>query len=1154
MQFSHLHTHTQFSLLDGAASITNLLYKAKNNGMKAMAITDHGNMFGVPRFVSEAKKHDIKPIIGCEFYLARGSRFDKTKGNQGDEKNTFHQLILAKNAEGYRNLSILCSKGYTEGYYYKPRIDKELIREYRGGLIATTCCLASEINQCILHKGEAEAEVLFKEWLDIFGEDYYIELQRHDLPEQNTCNRVLEGWAKKYNVKAIATNDVHYVNMEDAEAQDILLCLQTGKDFHDPNRMRFHGNMFFMKSTEEMEALFKDMPEALENTQEIVDKIETPSITRDILLPVYALPEGFTSEIEYLRHLTFLGAKKKYSELSESLSSRLDFELKVIADMGFAGYFLIVQDFTSAARNLGVTVGPGRGSAAGSAVAYCIGITNIDPIKYDLLFERFLNPERVSMPDIDIDFDDDGRQKVIDYVVDKYGKERVAQIVTFGTMAARSAIKDVGRVLNVKLADTDRLSKLVPETLGVTLKKAFEEVKELREEKNNGSDEIKKTLRFAEILEGSARHTGIHAAGVIIAPDKLENYIPLCTAKDADLLVTQYDGKYVESAGMLKMDFLGLKTLSIINDAIINIKKSKGVSIDIETIPLDDPATFALYQRGDTVGTFQFESEGMQQYLRDLKPSNIEDLIAMNALFRPGPMQFIPSFINRKHGVEKVEYPHPMLEDILKHTYGIMVYQEQIMQTAQVMGGFTLGGADLLRRAMGKKDAKTMEQQKEVFIKGAAEKQVDASKATEVFEIMQKFAEYGFNRSHSAAYSVVAYQTAYLKANFPAEYMAAVLTRNMSDIKKITFFIDECRRQGIAVLGPDVNESDLPFSVNRQGQIRFGLAAVKGVGELAVQALIDERANGNYTGIFDLAARVNLRALNKRCFESLVYSGAFDVFTDMHRAQYFAADVEQVNLIEKAIRYGNAVQESKKSTQINMFGETEEGNIPTPPVPAAIPWTKMTMLSFEKEVIGFYLSGHPLDSYQPEIKEFCMNKVSDISDTARYRGREITFPGIITSVNHRTNKSGAPFANFTIEDFDGSSNLFLFSENYLRFKHLLVPDTFVFVMARIEQRQGQENVYEAKIINMIHLDEVAQVRTKQVLLSVHLNDMSESLVNHLCHFIEKNPGNITLKLAVIDSVNNARLEMIPKKNKILINHETLHRLYEMEDVTITVNP
>jgi DNA polymerase-3 subunit alpha len=1153
MQFSHLHVHTQFSLLDGAAAITNLLYKAKNDGMKAIAITDHGNMFGVPRFVSEAKKQDIKPIVGCEFYLARGSRFDKTKSNRDDEKNIFHQLILAKNPEGYRNLSILSSRGFTEGYYYKPRIDKELIRQFRGGLIATTCCLASEINQTILHRGEEEAEKLFVEWLDIFGEDYYIELQRHNIPEQDTCNKVLLRWAEKYKVKTIATNDVHYVNIEDAEAQDILLCLQTGKDFNDPNRMRFNGNMFFMKTTAEMQQLFADIPEALENTQEIVDKIETPSITRDILLPVYNLPEGFASEIDYLRYLTYEGAKKRYKEPDASITERLDFELKVIADMGFAGYFLIVQDFTSAARELGVTVGPGRGSAAGSAVAYCTGITNIDPIQYDLLFERFLNPERVSMPDIDIDFDDDGRQKVIDYVVNKYGKERVAQIVTFGTMAAKSSIKDVGRVLSVKLADTDRLSKLVPEGVGVTLKKAFEEVRELRDEKNQGSEEIKKTLRFAEILEGSARHTGIHAAGVIIAPDTLENYIPLCTAKDADLLVTQYDGKYVESAGMLKMDFLGLKTLSIINDAIRNIKKSRGIHINIEQIPLDDPATFALYQRGDTVGTFQFESEGMQQYLRDLKPTNIEDLIAMNALFRPGPMQFIPSFINRKHGTEKVEYPHPMLEGILKHTYGIMVYQEQIMQTAQIMGGFSLGGADLLRRAMGKKDAKTMEQQKEVFIKGAAEKQVDAAKATEVFEIMQKFAEYGFNRSHSAAYSVVAYQTAYLKANYTAEYMSAVLTRNMSDIKKITFFMDECRRLGLTVLGPDINESNLEFSVNKQGQIRFGLAAVKGVGELAVESVIEERANGIFTHIFDFSSRVNLRAMNKRCFESLVYAGAFDCFQDMHRAQYFAADAEQVNTIEKAIRYGNALQESKKSTQINMFGESEESDLPLPPVPAAVPWSKMTLLANEKEVIGFYLSGHPLDAYKTEIKEFCTFSVSDLSEPAKLRGKEISFTGIIAGVNHRTNKNGAPYGSFTVEGFEGSATLFLFSENYLRFKHLLVPDTFVYISARVEQRQGQENQLEVRVVNMIHLDEVAQARTKQVLLTIHLNDLSESLVNHLSQFIEKHPGNTGIRFMVLDTVNNSRLEFVPKKGKIAMNHDILTRLASMDDVKLSVN-
>jgi len=1155
-QFSHLHVHTQFSLLDGAASISNLIKKAKEGDMKAIAITDHGNMFGVPRFVTEATKAGIKPIIGCEFYLARGSRFDKTKSEEKDEKGIFHQLILAKNAIGYKNIAKLCTRGFTEGYYYKPRIDKDLLREFREGLIATTCCLASEINQCILRKGEDEAEKLFLEWLDIFGEDYYIEIQRHGIADQDTCNEVLLRWAKKYNVKVIATNDVHYVDMKDSEAQDILLCLQTGKDFNDPNRMRFDGKEFFLKTKDEMEALFKDVPEALENTQEIVDKIEMPHIKRDILLPTYALPEGFISEDDYLRHLTYIGAGLRYPELTSIIRERIDYELKIISDMGFAGYFLIVQDFTAAARNFGVSVGPGRGSAAGSVVAFCTGITNIDPIKYDLLFERFLNPERVSMPDIDIDFDDDGRERVIDYVIEKYGKNRVAQIVTFGTMAAKSSIRDVARVLGLPLHEADRIAKMVPEAPGTTLKKAFDEVKELAAEKLSENPLIRKTLNFAEILEGSARHTGIHAAGVIIAPDNLEDYIPLCTAKDASLLVTQYDGKYVESVGMLKMDFLGLKTLSVINDAIANIKENRNIEIDIDKIPLEDEKTFELYQKGDTVGTFQFESDGMRNYLRDLKPNNIEDLIAMNALFRPGPMDFIPNFINRKHGREKTEYPHEMLEPILKNTYGIMVYQEQIMQSAQVMGGFTLGGADLLRRAMGKKDAKEMEKQKAVFVDGAKLKGVDEKKATDVFSVMAKFAEYGFNRSHSAAYSVVAYQTAYLKANFPAEYMAAVLTRNMSDIKKITFFMEESRRMGIPVLGPDVNESAFKFAVNPKGEIRFGLGAVKGVGEGAVNAIVDERRqNGHFTGIYDLTSRVNLRSANKRCFESLAYAGAFDSFKNIHRAQYFFG-VEGNNLIEKAIRYGASVQESKNASQHSLFGESTEVILFEPVVPPCEPWSTLDQLKNEKEVTGIYISGHPLDAYKLEMDNFCTHGVSDLESLPPLKGKEICLAGIVIAANHRTTKTGKPFGNFTIEDYSNSLTLSLFSEDYLKMKHFLNVGEFLFIKGRVQNRFQSEDVFELKVTSIQLLSEVREKLLKSITLQFPLTEINPNMVATLAELFKTNPGKSVIRFEILDPQPNGDtmlLGMKAGKYKVNAVNDFIHALHQIEGLRMRIN-
>ena len=1155
-EFSHLHVHTQFSLLDGAASISNLVKKAKANEMKALAITDHGNMFGVPKFVAEANKAGIKPIIGCEFYLARESRFEKSKSEDKDEKNTYHQLLLAKNQAGYKNLAKLCSRGYTEGYYYKPRIDKELLRQHREGLIATTCCLASEINQAILYKGEAQAEKLFLEWLEIFGEDYYIEIQRHGIPEQETCNEVLLKWAKKHQVKVIATNDVHYVEMQDSEAQDILLCLQTGKDYDDPNRMRFDGNQFFLKTREEMEELFRDVPESLYNTQEIVDKIETPKITRDILLPIYALPEGFTSEDEYLRHITFQGAKKRYKEIREDVRIRLDYELDVIKNMGFAGYFLIVQDFMIAAKNLGVAVGPGRGSAAGSAVAFCTGITNIDPIKYDLLFERFLNPERISMPDIDIDFDDYGRQKVIDYVVEKYGKDKVAQIITFGTMAAKSSIKDVARVLGLPLSEADRLSKLVPDGVGVTLKKAFAEVKELANERKSSNPLIVKTLNFAEILEGSARHTGIHAAGVIIAPDSLEDHLPLCTSKDADLLVTQYDGKYVESVGMLKMDFLGLKTLTIIKDAIISIKKNHDIEeLDPDDLPLDDIKTFELYQRGDTIGTFQFESEGMRQYLKDLKPTNIEDLIAMNALYRPGPMDFIPLFINRKQGREKIEYPHSSLEEILKNTYGIMVYQEQIMQTAQIMGGFSLGAADLLRRAMGKKDAVTMEKQKSIFIDGAVIKGIDAKKAEEVFDVMAKFAEYGFNRSHSAAYSVLAFQTAWLKANYPGEYMSAVLTNNMSDIKKITFFMDECKRIGIPVLGPDINESAFKFVVNKKGEIRFGLGAVKGVGEAAVDAIVNEReAGGPYKSILDLTKRINLRAANKRCLESLACCGGFDSFENTHRAQYFFEEQGGMQFLEKAIKLGSSYQDTKNASQHSLFGGESAFENPNLEMPKCEPWTKLQCLYKEKEVTGIYVSGHPLDDYKLEIDNFCTHKVADLQDLSLLKNREIAIAGIVTEVTHRTTKTGKPFGLITIEDYSDSYQLALFSDDYINFRKYMEKQYFLFVKGKVQSRSWSQDQLEIKISGIQMLAEVKKTMIKSLTLNIDLADLTDDFIEKLTDVLQSVKGNCKLKLSVFDrSEKNLKVEMPSRKIKLELTNDFIEKIGRIPQVTYSLN-
>jgi len=1152
MEFSHLHVHTQYSLLDGAAGIKPLMSKAKQYGMGALAITDHGNMYGVPEFVNEANSNGIKPLIGCEFYVANGSMHDRSNKMHADnaEKMIFHQLMLAKNEVGYRNLSKLCSHGFIDGFYYKPRIDKELIKKHSEGLIATTCCLASEVNQAILNRGEEEAEKLFKEWLDIFGEDYYIELQRHGIRDQDKCNEVLVKWAKKYNVKMIATNDVHYIDSEDSEAQDILLCLQTGKNYDDPKRMRFDGDQFFLKTQDQMQELFKDLPEALDNTGEIVSKIETPDLKRDILLPMFDLPEGFISEDEYLRKLTYDGARSRYPNLSQQVKERIDHELKIIKDMGFAGYFLIVQDFVIAARELGVAVGPGRGSAAGSVVAYCTSITNIDPIKYDLLFERFLNPERVSMPDIDIDFDDDGRARVIDWVVDKYGKNRVAQIITFGTMAAKSSIRDVARVLRLPLPEADRLAKLVPEGPGVSLKQAFKDVKELAEAKKGKDPLVVRTLNFAETLEGSSRHTGIHAAGVIIGRDDLRELLPLSTAKNSDLLVTQYADKYAEQVGLLKMDFLGLKTLSIIGDAVELIRKRHDVVIDIDAIPLDDEKTYELYQNGDTIGTFQFESEGMRIYLKELKPTNMEDLIAMNALYRPGPMQFIPQFIKRKHGKEQPEYPHELLEGILKNTYGIMVYQEQIMQAAQILGDYSLGEADILRRIMGKKKPELLPPEEKKFVERAVAKGIDEGLATEIFATMGYFAGYGFNRSHSAAYSVVAYQTAYLKANYPAEYMAAVLQRNKNDIKKITYFMDECKRQKIKVSGPDVNESQYKFSVNSKGEIRFGLGAVKGVGEAAANAIVEEREKqGDFKSIFDLTKRIDLRAANKKCLESLAVSGAFDCFDAVFRSQYFFQEhAEDSIFLDKAIKFGSKFQNDKDSDQMSIF-IMDPLDVKDPVIPECEPWTQLEMLSREKEITGMYLSGHPLDSFKVEVQHFCNTRLEDINaDLLVYKNKDVKVAGIVTEAQHRTTKSGNPFGMFTIEDFTDTFKLALFGEDYLKMRHFLKPQEFLFVSGKVELRWKSAENYQFKVKSIELLSEVRHRLGKSITMQLSLNDVSDTFIEELMTLINDNVGQCQLNFQVGDKEENNFVEMHSKELRVDINDKFLESLDELAGV------
>lgn len=1157
--FSHLHVHTQFSLLDGAADIKKLFSKAIDDKMPAMAITDHGNMFGAFSFVAEAYKNKnedgslkVKPIVGCEFYMVEDRH--KRAFSRDDKDVRFHQLLLAKNAQGYKNLMKLCSLGYLEGLYGKyPRIDKELILQYHEGLIATTCCLGAEVPRTILKKGEDAAEEVFKWWLDLFGEDYYVEFQRHAIPEQEQVNEVLLRFAAKYNVKTIASNDSHYVEREDSNAHDILLCINTGekkstptnKDFGDDDsgskgkRFAFFNDQFYFKKQSEMNKLFLDIPASIDNTNEIVDKVELLNLKRDILLPNFPFPKEYQTEMVYLRHLTLEGAQKRYGELETHVEERLNFELGVIERMGFAGYFLIVADFIKAGRDLGVFIGPGRGSAAGSAVAYCVGITNIDPIKYDLLFERFLNPERASMPDIDTDFDDEGRQKVIDYVVDKYGKNQVAQIITYGSMAAKMSIKDVARVLDLPLQDANGLAKLVPEKPGIKLNRVMnakiegvgglkekegitgddlEGVKKLREIFADKSTLQSQVLHEALILEGSVRSTGVHAAGIIIAPEDLSNLIPIAVAKDSELSVTQYDGSVIEDAGVLKMDILGLKTLTIIRDSLQLIKENHGIEISIDDIPLDDTKTYELYQRAETNGTFQFESDGMKKHLRDLKPDKFEDLIAMNALYRPGPMEYIPNYIKRKHGTETVSYDVPEMEEILKETYGITVYQEQVMLLSQKLAGFTKGMADKLRKAMGKKDRKTLDELKPQFISGANEKGLDPSKLEKIWSDWESFAAYAFNKSHSTCYAFVAFQTAYLKAHYPAEFMAANLTNNLSNMDKISFFMEECKRMGLKVLGPDVNESKLKFSVNSKGQIRFGLAAVKGVGESAVESLISERSEkGNYTSIFDFVKRVNLRAVSKKTMEGMATAGAFDDFVDSNRAVFFTPETPgKPAFLETVVRFGQSVQEGKNHAANSLFGDSsDEISIPEPVIPKIEPWHVLEMLEKEKEVVGIYLSGHPLDDYRTEMKNFNFVPLLELNSLERFRNKnDNKSGGIIKSANHRIAKSGKPFGSFILEDFSGTYDFVVFSDKYLKFKHYLEEGNIIFMNWKTNKSYRDPDALEIEINSMGVLADLKDKYT-QITLQIYESELSDKFVDELNAVFTKYPGKSSLRMLLI---------------------------------------
>ncbi|MEJ7911678.1 MAG: DNA polymerase III subunit alpha [Chitinophagaceae bacterium] len=1206
MKFSHLHVHTQYSLLDGAASISSLYKKAIADGMPALAISDHGNMFGVFDFVAQAYKNlddkgqpKVKPIVGCEFYLTTDRHRKTFTKDERDPR--FHQILLAKGEIGYKNLMKLSSLGYTEGLYSKyPRIDKELILTYHKDLIATTCCLGAMVPQAIMRKSEAEAEKEFKWWLDLFGEDYYVEFQRHGMPEQDKVNEVLIRFARKHNVKIIASNDSHYVDQSDFNAHDILLCINTGekvatpalRDFGDDDlnskdkRFAFPNDEFYFKKTSEMMDRFKDLPEAIDNTNEIVSKVELLNLKKDILLPAFPIPAPFQkhtdanlNQWEFLKHITYEGAKTRYSEVGEEIRERIDFELFTIKTMGFAGYFLIVSDFIKAGRELGVFVGPGRGSAAGSAVAYCIGITNIDPIKYNLLFERFLNPDRKSMPDIDTDFDDEGRQKVIDYVVQKYGKNQVAQIVTYGTMAAKMSIKDVARVMDLPLADSNALAKLVSDKPGTKLHRMLhaplspkDGAKSLEEE--YGSDDVENAkrlrviyqgkslqsdvLHIAEKLEGSVRNTGIHAAGIIIAPKDLTELIPVFASKETDLCITQIEGNIIEDSGVIKMDFLGLKTLSILKDALAVIKLKHGIEIDIDNISLEDQKTYELYQRGDTIATFQFESPGMQKYLKELKPDQFADLIAMNALYRPGPMAYIPQYVDRKHGREQVKYDLPVMEEYLKETYGITVYQEQVMLLAQKIARFSKGDADVLRKAMGKKDRKTLDKMKGQFIAGATAEGHPKKELEKIWTDWEAFAQYAFNKSHSTCYAFVAYQTAYLKAHYPAEYMAAVLN-HANVTEKMTFFMEECKRMGIKVLGPDINESQKGFAVNAAGEIRFGLGGLKGVGEAAIESLIQERElKGAYADPFDFMKRINQRTVNKKTLESLISAGGFDAFTQLHRAQYLCiADGESITGLEKMIRYGNIVQSQSTSNTNTLFGDLPAVmDIKPPPIPNCSPWSLTEQLDKEKEITGIYLSGHPLDHYRFEFRHFGTTNIQDFAEVKESQilasaAKTVKLLCLVSLANQRISRQGNKFGSYVVEDYSGKTELVLFGDDYVKFSPYLEQGQAVFISGAFRQRPYKEE-YEFRITSINLAENAKRQLTRELCLELDVRNLSLEIVDFLDNNLKAHPGSSTLKISVLEPKASLKAGFTTLGSGFEMNNELIGFLEERPEIDVQV--
>lgn len=1199
LSFTHLHNHSQYSILQSTAKVSGIIEKAVAQGMHAIALTDSGNMMAAFHFEAAANKinksiraerleaekegtvfnkKEILPIIGCEFNVCR-DRNDKSQKDNGSRI-----VLLAKNKDGYQNLIKLASIAYTEGMYYVPRIDKEIIPQYKGNLIALSGGIQGEISNLLVNVGEKQAEEAMNWWHEEFGEDFYVELTRHGAEVESRLNPSLIRLARKHDAKLIATNNSFYIEREDSNAHDVLLCVKDNQLVQTPKgrgrgfRYGLENDEYYIKSSDQMKNLFKDVPDALLNTEEVVSKCTSYQLARDVLLPEYDIPSKFISaedkkdggkrgENAFLRHLVYEGAEKRYENIDAELKKRIDFELATIENTGYPGYFLIVQDFCNAAREMDVSVGPGRGSAAGSVVAYCTGITNIDPIKYDLLFERFLNPDRISMPDIDIDFDDEGRGRVINYVIEKYGSNQVAQIITYGTMAAKSSIRDTARVMDLPLNEADMLAKMLPdislnklfdmeESLLIDKLKNQEEVSRARElrkliKQDNKSAEV---LRKAKEIEGSVRNTGIHACGVIITPDDLTNFVPVATAKDSDLVCTQYDNSVAEDAGLLKMDFLGLKTLTLIKDAIKYIKQTKGIDIDPDEIPIDDKATYELFQRGETIGIFQYESPGMQKYLKELRPTQFLDLIAMNALYRPGPMEYIPSYVKRKHGEEEIEYDLDDCEEFLKETYGITVYQEQVMLLSQKLADFTKGQADTLRKAMGKKDRKVLDKMKPVFLEGATSKGHNKDTLEKIWKDWEAFASYAFNKSHSTCYAWVAYQTAYLKANYPAEYMASVLSNNMNDIKQVTFFMEESKRMGIPVFGPDLNESNYTFTINKAGAIRFGLGAVRGLGSGPIEEIVEIRKEQAFVSIFDFAKRVNLRLCNKRVFESLIYAGGMDSMSpDVHRSQYFVKEADKKPFVEQVIAYGRNYQDQLGKRQTTIFDTADEVSIPDPKIPFSESWSSVYRLNKEKEVVGVFLSGHPLDDFRIEIESFCRGDIRVLSELENHEGKNLMIAAVVTDSEHRISRKGDGFGTLIIEDYYESYKLFLFGENYLKFKHFMEIGTFIIVKGKIERSRWKKEL-EFAVHGMELLQGLREKKAKNLEVKLSASTVNEVLIKELQSILMDNEvkGNCRVRFTVFDPLEKIQVVLPSRSIKVQPTNELLKKLEDLK-VDVSLN-